>query len=73
MGAKINYEAKNDHELLIMIAQQLDFVTENCEKFRTDGECSSNGLSKKAKTTVATALIAGVVSLGLGIVEIFKR
>jgi hypothetical protein len=73
MTAKINYEAKNDHELLIMVVQQLEFMTENCKQFRDSGECNTVGLSKKAKASVITAITTGIVALILGLVEAIKR
>ena len=72
MSGDINYEAKTDRELLLLTVQKLNWMTANCEKYRENGECG-NGLSKKAKASIWVTAIAAVVSLGLGVIELFKR
>jgi hypothetical protein len=72
MAADLNFEAKTDRELLLLTAQKVNDMAENCKQFREAGDCN-NGLSKKAKTGLWGALITGVVALGLGIIEIVKR
>jgi hypothetical protein len=73
MSGDINYEAKSDRELLLLTVQKLNWMAENCEKYRADGECNAGGLSKKAKGSIWGAAIAAVSALVLGIIEALKR
>ena len=73
MTADLNYEAKTDRELLLLTAQKVDWLADNCKQYREAGECSGPGMSRKAKTGVWAAAITAVSALVLGIIEAVKR
>ncbi len=69
----IEFEAKTDRELLLLTAQKVNDMAENCKLYREAGDCTRGGLSKKSKTSIITAITTSAVALILGLVEMFKR